>query len=59
MPPAPTSRRSTRLSEQAQADFVAGVPGAELITVPGTTHYVQTQRPDSVLDAIRQVIAAA
>jgi len=41
---------------QSQAEFAAGVPGAELIIVPGTTHYVQTQRPDAVIEAIRQVI---
>jgi pimeloyl-ACP methyl ester carboxylesterase len=42
---------------QSQADFAATVPGAEPITVPGTTHYVHNQRPDPVIDAIRQVIA--
>ena len=29
--------------------------GAELIAVPGTTHYVQTQQPDAVIDAIHKV----
>ena len=41
----------------AQAAWAAGVPGAVLITVPDTTHYIQSQRPDAVVDAIRQVIA--
>ena len=41
---------------EAQAAFAASVPGAEQITVPGTTHYVQTQRPDAVIEAIREVI---
>ena len=41
---------------EAQAMFAASVPGAEQITVPGTTHYVQTQRPDVVIEAIREVI---
>ena len=41
---------------EAQAAFPASVPGAEQITVPGTTHYVQTQRPDAVIEAIRDVI---
>ena len=40
---------------EAQAQWAAGVPGAEVITVPDTTHYVQNQRPDAVVDAIRQV----
>ena len=39
--------------------WAAGVPGAEVITVPGTTHYVQNQRPDAVVDAIRSAIARA
>ena len=37
------------------SQWAAGVPGAEVITVPDTTHYVQNQRPDAVVDAIRQV----
>jgi len=40
-----------------QAVWAAGVPGAELITVPDTTHYIQNQRPDVVVAAVRQVIA--
>jgi pimeloyl-ACP methyl ester carboxylesterase len=42
---------------ESQALWAAGVPGAEVITVDGTTHYVQNQRPDAVVDAIRSVIA--
>ena len=41
----------------SQAKWAAAVPGAEVITVPNTTHYVQTQRPDAVVDAIRGAIA--
>jgi len=40
-----------------QAVWAAGVPGAELITVPDTTHYIQNQRPDVVVAAVRQAIA--
>ena len=40
-----------------QAAWAAGVPGAALITVPDTTHYIQNQRPDAVVAAIRQAIA--
>ena len=43
----------------AQAQWAASVPGAEVITVPDTTHYVQNQRPDAVVDAIRAAIARA
>ena len=54
---ADTMAALNRAGPQAQADFSASVPGADLITVPGTTHYIQTQRPDTVIAAIRQVIA--
>jgi pimeloyl-ACP methyl ester carboxylesterase len=40
-----------------QAAWAAVVPGAALITVPDTTHYIQNQRPDAVVAAIRQAIA--
>ena len=40
-----------------QAAWAAGVPGAALITVPDTTHYIQNQRPDAVVAAVRQAIA--
>ena len=43
----------------AQAAWAAGVPGAALITVPDTTHYIQNQRPDAVVAAIRQAIAGS
>jgi hypothetical protein len=42
---------------KAAAQFAASVPGARLSTVPNTTHYVQTQRPDVVIDAIRGVMS--
>ena len=42
---------------ESQVKWAAGVPGAEVITVPNTTHYVPTQRPDAVVDAIREAIA--
>ena len=48
-----------RIWPQAEADFAASVPGAELITVPDTTHYVHVQRPDAVIEAIHEVIAGA
>jgi pimeloyl-ACP methyl ester carboxylesterase len=40
-----------------QAAWAAGVPGAAVITVPDTTHYIQNQRPDVVVAAVRQAIA--
>jgi len=44
---------------QAQEEFAASIPGARLIPVPDTTHNVHNQRPDIVIDAIRQVVAEA
>ena len=40
-----------------QAAWAAGVSGAKVITVPDTTHYVQNQRPDAVVAAIREAMA--
>jgi pimeloyl-ACP methyl ester carboxylesterase len=42
---------------ESQSAFAASIPGAKVVTVPGTTHYVQTQRPDAVLEAIRTAIS--
>jgi pimeloyl-ACP methyl ester carboxylesterase len=41
---------------EADHQFAASIPGATLTTVPNTTHYVQTLRPDIVIDAIRDVV---
>jgi pimeloyl-ACP methyl ester carboxylesterase len=46
-----------RVFRQAQAEFAESIPGARLITVPDTTHYIQVLRPDVVSDAVRQIIA--
>ncbi|WP_168707084.1 alpha/beta fold hydrolase [Gordonia paraffinivorans] len=40
---------------RAQAAFAASLPDAELTTVPGTTHHIQNQRPDAVVDAVDKV----
>lgn len=62
LPPNVTAESLQKVNDiwpQSQAAFAAGIPGAEVVTVPGTTHYVQTQRPDSVIDATKSVIARA
>jgi pimeloyl-ACP methyl ester carboxylesterase len=41
----------------AAAQFAGSIAGTSLKTVPNTTHYVQTQRPDVVIDAIRSVMS--
>src|SRR5262245_50471100 len=48
---------ANEVQREAQAQWAESVPGAEVITVPGTTHYVQTQRPDVVVAAIRSAIS--
>ena len=40
-----------------QVQWAASVPGAEVITIPETGHYVQVERPDAVVDAIHGAIA--
>ncbi len=43
------------LMPKAQAALAASIPGAKFTTVPDTTHYIQVQRPDVVIDSIRTV----
>lgn len=45
-----------RAWREGQDALAAGIPGAEHITVPGTSHYVQNQRPDAVIQAVREVV---
>ncbi|GIF98553.1 alpha/beta fold hydrolase [Catellatospora citrea] len=42
-----------------QDGLAAGIPGAEHVTVPDTSHYVQNQRPDAVIQAVREVLTRA
>lgn len=41
----------------AQAAYVRAIPGSPFVEVPGTTHYVHTQRPDVVIAAINDAVA--
>jgi pimeloyl-ACP methyl ester carboxylesterase len=41
----------------AAAAYLSTIPGSRFVLVPGTTHYVQNQRPDVVIDAIRDTLA--
>jgi len=54
---APLAGAIEKAQWEGQAAWASGVPGAEVITVEGTTHYIQNQRPDAVVDAVRAVIA--
>ena len=44
-----------RVRPEAMARLAADIPGAQLVTVPDTSHYIQIQRPDAVIDAVRSV----
>ncbi|GLZ46773.1 hypothetical protein Acsp06_29580 [Actinomycetospora sp. NBRC 106375] len=45
----------TATRPEAFARLAADLPGSRLETVPGTTHYIQIQRPDAVVAAVRSV----
>ncbi len=46
-----------RVTDPARARFAASIPGSRLIRVPDTTHYIQLQRPDVVIETTTSVIA--
>jgi len=43
----------------AATAYVAAIPVARLFRVPDTTHYVQTERPDVVIAAIKAAVAGS
>ena len=43
----------------AETAYVAALPGARLFRVPDTTHYIQTERPDVVIAAIKAAVAGS
>jgi pimeloyl-ACP methyl ester carboxylesterase len=43
----------------AETAYVAALPGARLFRVPETTHYIQTERPDVVIAAIKAAVAGS
>ena len=46
-----------RVTDEARARFAASIPGSRLTRVPDTTHYIQLQRPDVVIETTASVIA--
>jgi pimeloyl-ACP methyl ester carboxylesterase len=46
-----------RVTDEARARFAASIPGSRLTRVPNTTHYIQLQRPDVVIETTASVIA--
>ena len=46
-----------RVTDPARARFAASIPGSRLVRVPDTTHYIQLQRPDVVIETTTSVIA--
>ena len=58
VPPGPSAEAlaaAVAARPEALARLAADIPGAQLVPVPGTTHYIQIQRPDAVIDAVRTV----
>ncbi len=41
---------------EARSRFQTAIPGSRLQPVPGTTHYIQVERPDVVIQAVRSVM---
>ena len=42
-----------RVRPEAFARLAASIPGSQLVPVPDTTHYIQVQRPDALITAVR------
>jgi pimeloyl-ACP methyl ester carboxylesterase len=55
----PVVKEVTTQSAIAATAYVAAIPGARLIRVPDTTHYVQTERPDVAIAAIKAAVAGS
>jgi pimeloyl-ACP methyl ester carboxylesterase len=45
------------VQDQARADFTASIPGATMTLVADASHYIQVERPDAVIEAVRSVAA--
>ena len=43
------------VQDQARAEFAAGIPGVTTTLVPDASHYIQVERPDAVIEAVRAV----
>jgi pimeloyl-ACP methyl ester carboxylesterase len=41
------------VQDRARADLVASIPGATAVQLPDAGHYIQVERPDAVIDAVR------
>lgn len=60
LPPGVTAAILTEFQSQvpaAAAAYIGNLPRARFVPVPGTTHYIQNQRPDVVIDALRDTLA--
>ena len=60
LPPGVTTAILTEFQAQvpaAAAAYIGTIPRARFVPVPGTTHYIQNQRPDVVIDAVRDTLA--
>ena len=57
--PTAPRRRRLRVQDQARAQFAAGIPGVTTTLVPDASHYIQVERPDAVIEAVRAVASKA
>jgi D-lyxose ketol-isomerase len=53
--PIPGYAMETYARHTASTQLAGSLPGGRAIIVPGTTHYVQSQRPDVVIATVRSV----
>jgi pimeloyl-ACP methyl ester carboxylesterase len=54
-----TGDRDRLISSRLAAELAAGIPGADLILVPGAGHVLILERPEVVNEAITALLAKA
>ena len=59
LPPTDQARALETITQLpvAAAAYVHSLPGGRFVAVPDTTHYLQTERPDVVIAAVRAAVA--
>jgi pimeloyl-ACP methyl ester carboxylesterase len=53
---AATIAATEKVLPEARVRFQAAIPGSRLQPVPGASHYIQVDRPDVVIEAVRSVL---
>jgi pimeloyl-ACP methyl ester carboxylesterase len=47
---------TAKVLPEARSRFQASIPGSNLQPVPGASHYIQVDRPDVVIEAVRSIL---